>query len=263
MARRTGRAARSILGLTAGRTKWQFVWRRLHALSLAGRHFGHYDVDASGELVALRYAGEKRPDANVVVDVGANLGRWSVQARGVWPSTDIHAFEPATAMYEQLVGATPAHGARCVHAACGAASGTATLYSVPGLPGLSSLHERDLTTHALRMTPAEVVAVTTLDEYCEEQGIDRIDYLKIDTEGHELAVLQGARRMIENRGIAFIQFEFGGANIDSRTYVRDFVRLLTPRYRIWRVLIDGLEPLVYGEREEVFVTTNFLAEHVR
>ena len=103
--------------------------------------------------------------------------------------------------------------------------------------------------------------MTTVDAYCAAEGIERVDYLKVDAEGHDLAVLQGAAGMLEV-GVRFVQFEFGGGNIDSRTFLRDFVRLLEPRYRISRVLTDGLEPVDYSERDEVFLTTNFLAELV-
>ena len=257
---RLRRTAGRALRLTAGKAEWQFIWRRLHAASLVGRNFGQADVDRSGELPALRYVRAKRPEAKVILDVGANVGHWSTQARRFWPSAAIHAFEPARETYERLVEARHEHRATCVQAACGAVSGTATLYAVRGFPGLSSLYERNLEAHELSMQPDEIATVTTVDEYCLEQEIDGIDYLKIDTEGHELAVLQGATRMIEQGRIAFIQFEFGGANLDSRTYLRDFVDLLTPRYRISRMLSNGFEPLAYRESEEVFVTTNFLAE---
>jgi hypothetical protein len=130
---------------------------------------------------------------------------------------------------------------------------------VPGISGLASLHARDLTEHHLAMTATEDVPVTTVDDYCAEHDIGRIDFLKVDAEGHDLAVLKGARGAIDEGRVRLIQFEFGGANIDSRTYLRDFVRLLTPRYKLHRLMVDGVEPVDYTEAEEVFVTANYLA----
>lgn len=58
----------------------------------------------------------------------------------------------------------------------------------------------------------------------------------------------------------YIQFEFGGTNIDSRTFLCDFVRLIGPRYEIFLMLADGLEPVRYTDRDEVFITSNFVSE---
>jgi FkbM family methyltransferase len=166
---------------------------------------------------------------------------------------------PSERVHGELVAATAGRGITCVRAACGDRPGAADLYVVEGLDELSSLHRRDLASHGMTMTALETVDVTTVDAYCAAQGIERVDYLKVDAEGHDLAVLQGAAGMLEV-GVRFVQFEFGGGNIDSRTFVRDFVRLLEPRYRVSRMLTDGLEAVEYSERDEVFLTTNFLAE---
>ena len=60
----------------------------------------------------------------------------------------------------------------------------------------------------------------------DEKKIDDIDFIKIDVEGHELAVLQGAVNMINQNRIKVIQFEFNVANILSRVFLKDFYDLL-------------------------------------
>lgn len=252
------RALRGLVWAVCGKTRWQRVFRRLHELSLAGLNYGRSEVADSGEAWALDYARSVMPEAAVVFDVGANLGDWTLAAQKAWPAATVHAFEPAEDIYRQLAGRV---GAVCVQAALGDEEGEAVLYAVAGVSGLSSLHLRDLAAHQMTMSAAGAVQVTTIDSYCAANGIGRIDYLKIDAEGHDLAVIKGAARMID-AGVRFIQFEFGGCNIDSRTFLRDFVRLLEPRYRISRMLTDGLAPLDWSERDEVFVTSNFLAERV-
>jgi hypothetical protein len=73
-------------------------------------------------------------------------------------------------------------------------------------------------------------------------------------------VLRGGQRLLEADAIRLIQFEFGGCAVDARIYLRDLYQLLNGRYRLYRMLRDGLAPLAaYSERDEVFVTTNFLA----
>jgi hypothetical protein len=100
----------------------------------------------------------------------------------------------------------------------------------------------------------------TLDEYCRENNVATVDLLKLDVEGHELAVLNGGRELLDRGAIDFIQFEFGGCNIDSRTYFRDFHSLLAPRFHLYRILARGLWPIDrYDESLEAFGTTNYLA----
>lgn len=253
------RPALRFLRITGGLSRWQWMWRRLHEESLSGRNFGEGDFRRSGELAALDLLHQRNPAAQVVLDVGANDGSWALEARRLWPVADIHAFEPSEATFALLTEATCGTGIACVRSACIDRPGTGRLHSVPGMSGLSSLHERDLRAVQLTMTDVEEVPVTTVAAYCQEHRITHIDLLKIDVEGHELSVLQGAGALVTEGRIAAIQFEFGGTNIDSRTFLRDFVDLLSPRYRIHRLLIDGLEELRYSERQEIFVATNFLA----
>src|SRR5205823_468681 len=86
------------------------------------------------------------------------------------------------------------------------------------------------------------------------------DFLKLDTEGHELSVLRGAEEMIGAGAIGSLQFEFGGCNIDSRTYFQDFFYLLDGRYFVYRILSRGLARVRrYTEMDEVFTTTNYVA----
>jgi Methyltransferase FkbM domain len=89
----------------------------------------------------------------------------------------------------------------------------------------------------------------------------KIHLLKLDVEGSEIDILRGADELLENGGIDFLQFEFGGCNIDSRTYFRDFYDLLSPRFRIFRIVTDGLRAVdEYREIGEIFTTTNYLCE---
>jgi len=122
---------------------------------------------------------------------------------------------------------------------------------------MASLYDR----RALKLDSSEEVVVITMDNFCREHAIDRIDLLKLDVEGHELAALQGAAEMLARGTVRFVQFEFGGCNLDSRTNFRDFWELLSPRYAIYRVLRKGLYQVpFYSELDEIFTTVNFLAE---
>ena len=78
-------------------------------------------------------------------------------------------------------------------------------------------------------------------------------------EGHELAVFKGMEKILAGRTPPkVIQFEFGGCNIDTRTYFRDFFLMFNNKYEIHRQTPFGLTAIEqYRETDECFRTTNF------
>ena len=105
----------------------------------------------------------------------------------------------------------------------------------------ASLHEEFFALYNIP-TIERAVAVTTLDSVCKEHSIDHIDLLKIDVEGCEYEVLQGAARMIGSLSIDIIQFEINALSLISKHSLLDFMTLLT-EYRFFRLLYRGLLPL--------------------
>lgn len=67
-----------------------------------------------------------------------------------------------------------------------------------------------------------VVPLVTIDAYCERHDIKRIDLLKVDVEGLELDVLRGASRMLSNKAIGSIIYEFGTHQMGRREFFKDF-----------------------------------------
>jgi hypothetical protein len=106
----------------------------------------------------------------------------------------------------------------------------------------------------------ETVTTDTLDHFCSTQAIERIHFLKMDVEGHEFAVLEGGIKMIDQKSVDFIQFEFGRVNIDSATPLKKFYKLLHHHYHIYRIIRTGLIPqFEYSYEYEIYLGTNFLA----
>lgn len=87
-----------------------------------------------------------------------------------------------------------------------------------------------------------LIKVERLDDFAKTENIDFIDFLKIDAEGNELNILKGARRLLANKSIRCIQFEFGKINLYSKAFLKDFRKELK-EYQLFRLLPHGLYKL--------------------
>jgi FkbM family methyltransferase len=245
----------------------------LHTLSVFGMNYGGGGlIETSGEewvlsnIVRRACAGVEAP---VIFDVGANVGDYSLLVRRHIPSAHVYAFEPSESVYRQLAEKLSAAGDganfKSFNIGLSDEERTVDLYSytVEGHEAsLISSIDRRLPTQVVRVevSDTERIEVRTLDRFCESEGVERIDFLKLDVEGHELAVLRGARNMLDCGAISVIQFEFGPANIYSRTFFYDFWTLFSDSYDLFRIIPIGIVPITYyGEHREVFLTTNYLA----
>lgn len=237
---------------------------RLHRAATVGMNYwGGAEVTTSGERWALKYAAAKLLDVQhpVVFDVGAHWGDFTQAVLSTFPkAVQVHAFEPSpTASKVFLDKVAGSSGVRLHRFGFGDSAGVATLHAPPGGSSIATMYANTFEMQGRELV-TEHVELRTVDDFCREQGIERIHYLKVDTEGHELAVLRGARSMIEQGKVDFIQFEFGECHLDSRVFFRDVFAFLAPRYLIHRILPDGLWPLpTYTPDLEIFHTANYLA----
>jgi FkbM family methyltransferase len=174
----------------------------------------------------------------IVLDVGANLGQSAELFLRWFPAAQVVCFEPVAASFlslERRLGHHPR--VRLVRMALGAAPGPGMI-PLTGPPGMRSLAPggADGTTH-------ETVEVDTLDRFCRREGITRIGLLKIDTEGHDLAVLDGAADLLAGRRVDLVQVEAGMHPGNSRhvPWEQLVQRLGTHGYRLF-----GL----YNQKEE-------------
>ena len=224
-------------------------------------------VGAAGRLdqAVLRQTKRKASNPPIVFDVGANCGQFTQMTLHEFAPAhpSIHAFEPSSAAFAEL--AKRFSGNKQVvlnNTALGSESAEQTLYyDMPGSE-LSSLYPRQISHHGLTMSSSERVRVETLDAYCAANNVERIDLLKLDVEGHELEVLRGAAQTFKQKRITAVSFEFGGCNIDSRTYVRDFIHFFESHdMQLARLTaFGGTQPMLrYDESWEQFRTTCFIA----
>jgi FkbM family methyltransferase len=167
---------------------------------------------------------------DIVVDVGANFGWYTtLLAEAVDMTGRVYAFEPVPSTYERLIEHLQLNQlearATAVRAAVAEASGKAPVYVFKelshGCASLSTLNEKEY--------QAVEAPVIRLDEYLRDQMVERIDFLKCDVEGSELAVLKGCGQFLYSSEAPIILVEVNEDTSRAFGFVKD---------DIWRYLSE-------------------------
>jgi FkbM family methyltransferase len=233
---------------------WFHRFLEFYIKTKAGEGFG--DMSINGEQLFIK---KYVKSSEIIFDVGAHTGSWSEYVLSVNPHAQIHCFEPLTENYEALIQKPFARKMTCNQVGLSDKPHHAKIYK----PTMS-LYQQDKAINAVGLDDKfESIELTTLDQYCDSQGIRQIDMLKIDAEGHDLAILRGGQELINRELIHRIQFEYGPFHILSKTWLRDFFSFFEGRpYIIYLVLPKGLKEVPeYNIKLENFIYKNFVAIH--
>jgi FkbM family methyltransferase len=142
----------------------------------------------------------------VIIDAGANVGQSIFDFHSVFREPTIHAFEPGVETFAELTRRTS--GLRHLRLNnCG-------LGSQPGVIKFVQNTESEMSSF---LEPTEDcwgtvqerrdTLVRTLDEYCSEQNLSRIDILKTDTQGFDLEVIKGANQLLARNAVHLVFVE--------------------------------------------------------
>ena len=178
-----------------------------------------------------------KQDVSVIFDVGANIGQSAFKFRSAFPQAAIHCFEPAGAAYKKLkINTGRMKNIHCHKIALGSRNEEAKMYLVAQSVS-NSLIKPD------SIIGEEFVKVATLDDVVLKNKVNKIDLLKIDTEGFDLEVLRGAVKIISLGRVSFILVEVGFHPKDSRHVLFDDVRsfLMPLGYSVFGVYDQQLE----------------------
>ncbi len=198
----------------------------------------------------------------LIFDVGANIGDYTRIILRQFPKASVYAFEPAPGNFSVLLQNVPDEQIRCIPMGLGDRQEMMNIYDYAGETGSqhASLYRAVFSDfHKAQAISENPVTITTLDDFCNAQQMMHLDFLKIDTEGNELAVLRGGTRLIATGGLPIIQFEFNEMNVASRCFLKDFYEILQG-YDFYRLTNFGLLRLKgYHPRNEIFRFQNILA----
>jgi FkbM family methyltransferase len=175
-----------------------------------------------------------------VVDVGC---RWGPAA--AWlelPGVRVIGFDPDEEECRRLAERTGERAAaRFVPVALGRHAGPARLH-LTHEPACSSLYPPDVGLIETRpalvvITPAGQtdVELDTLDAWTEREGVDRVDFVKLDTQGSELDILRGAERILQTVRAIEVEVEFNPIYQGQPLFgdVDDYLR--TRGFVLWRL----------------------------
>jgi len=154
------------------------------------------------------FVGRLLVDEAIVFDVGANRGDYIFAFALSGKTKQIHAFEPIPELAVQLKRMFPEAN---VHQLALSSSPGESVFRIPYINdryfdtrGTLEHHEEDEQTH----TKSIQVKLSTLDLFCAENGIEKLDFIKIDVEGHEWSVLKGAKATLEKfRPLCLVEIE--------------------------------------------------------
>ncbi len=200
----------------------------------------------------------------MVFDVGANIGNWARYCLGVVPDLRMHLFEPSAFTFKKLQSREWPASVKLSNLGLGERKEQLILNIAGDGAGMNSIHKRHGVKGCLMAagTSTEIIQIQTLDVYCVDNGINHIDILKVDVEGHEMAVFKGASSMLSKQKINLIQFEYGGCNYDARVYLLDIWNLLEScGYAIGKIYPNRIEMIdKYQQHLETFKYANFIAK---
>ena len=240
------------------RKKFFRIWEKINFISLLGMNIGPVGgFEDDGEEYVMNFIRDNSI-GGAIIDAGANVGEYTERLLKYFDEKSIYSFEPLSSTFRTLKCNLGESRAKLINMALGEKDEMGIIYYDKDDSTLSSLYQRDLRQYNTELTKTEEIQITSLDSFCEKEGINHISFLKMDVEGNEIRLLKGASNLLNNLAIDFIQFEFGGANVDSRTFFRDFWEMLHDRYEFNYIMRDGFIPIKqYTEQLEQFSMANY------
>lgn len=229
------------------------------------------DFSSNGEeyfIDALTRHYADKPDKHKqleLFDVGANKGDYTqilldkLSKQG--SNARINIFEPTKSCFRLLANRFASSTNVILNqAAVSDASSSIQIYYDQKESVLASLYQRNLSSFGISLNQSEIVKTVRLDTYIKDNQIAHIHFMKVDIEGHEVAAFGGMGEYLSGDFVDFIQFEYGGANLDSKTSLMELYALFESRgFVVGKLMPRGIELRAYQPWMENFQYANYVA----
>jgi len=165
---------------------------------------------------ALEILKDFLPQNPIIVEAGAFNGNDTRKMALQWPQGIVHAFEPLGQVYEQLLHNTAQHtNIHCYNVALSDKNGSSLFYisekkQRPGIASQASslLKPTETLLSSFIFPHTTMVETITLPSWMQKNNIETIDLLWLDTQGHELAILQAAQSVLPTIKVLFVEVSF-------------------------------------------------------
>lgn len=198
------------------------------------------------------------PDCKIFFDVGANKGEWTnfiVESKKTDPFK-CYLFEPGLAAFSVLQNRFKNDIVELSNIAISNSFGTLDFYEEENAGEMSSA----IKGWANNKTQVTKVPCSTIDQEITERGIEFLDFLKIDVEGFDLKVIEGALNSLREKKIGIIQFEYGEGWLKVGVSLSGAYQIFAANdYDIYLITQKGLVNYDINTYGDFYSFSNFLA----
>lgn len=195
----------------------------------------HRDLVSFGLMANLNFLAKKGVfnEVDGIVDVGANIGQFAYMAHSALPHLAIYSYEPDPACFSRLQDTFSEHKikGKTFPIALANSQGSINLNIYE-----SSANNSILSRHNEHVLSVQEVACSTLDLQHDELHTLKSIFLKIDVQGAELAVLNGAVELLKR--CKFVQLEVSLVNAyDGNAHIADIMAVMrSAGFSCWEIL---------------------------
>ena len=190
----------------------------------------------------------------IIVDIGANIGYYTLMAAEAASEVNIYAFEPSSKTFDLLVrnlSFNQLTNAVAIRMAISDETGTKNLYvSKDENIGLTGLMKTDKYDDSI-----EEVTSTTLDDWYEKEGLKKIDLIKMDIEGADFLALKGMAKIIQTcKPILFVEISKPLLHRYKNTTEEVYEYLLHFGYKAYCIIAENtLQCAFSGQQDELIL----------
>lgn len=231
------------------RNQCDLVLRRRFSVS-------NMDPGQNGEYALLKHV---LPNCSVFFDVGANKGEWTsyiIAEKGQAPYKCV-LFEPGANAFAQLKNIfNNNQHVELNNVAVSNTPGSLEFYEEENAGGMSSAVKG---WSPENIEPVQVPC-TTVDQEITAKKLNTVDFIKIDVEGFDLKVMEGAAKSLKAQLIGLIQFEYNECWFDTGSSLVKAYRLLIENgYKVYIIRPNGLMAYDVNTYGDFYSLSNFIA----